>query len=806
MLITVPMVAHAKIVPVLSVPVFLEPNRLQGNALVKINGAKTSVEVASFLPILQKTVTQTLFEAVRDIPSVDGFIPLEKLKTTGLDIQFDTAQVALVLTVSQTAEATNTLSLRNDPAQNYHIDAIPATQNTIVNMRGRVLYAPEDLDPNTQGWLPSTLNLDGAQRFSALGGMVLEGEGFYQDRREQAWQRGAVRLVHDDTDAAVRYTAGDILPNTTARQGTGNFGGFGVARNFGGLQPDRLIRPAGTQEFFLDRPAEVEFFVNNVRTQQLSLNAGRYALTDFLFFSGVSDIRLEITDAAGNRRTIAFDAFSAPELLKKNLIDYGLFGGFLAQESQGGMTYQSDDYVSTSFARYGFSDTFTGGVNLQTRQNSQRTLSGIEAVYGTRYGTVNGQLNMSQNDLNGRGRAVELGYTWELIYPDNTADGFDAKTIFTSRDFADVFSDAPTNTTAYEYSARWRHDFLDDRSMSLGGDYAVGRDDNADRWSAELTHTKRLTVEYTPFTVQTNFSAGNAQTDNQLNLAVFLSLSVNFGSYAQAQTSYNTKRDRFATSYGDQTGFGVDTFRWRGDASRDESNTLGGGNVRYAGNRVDVGLDHQVSLIDNNGRKRTQRTTLDFDTALLQADGHVAWGRRVSDSFALIEPHETLENTKIRVNANDTGSRAMSDGFGDIVYSEMTSYRPIPVVLDVQNLPLGYALPQSAFTVKPAYRSGYVLPIGNAANRTIMGQFLQPNGEPLAYTSGQAVLEENPQQVLRFFTNKKGRFVLSGAETGRYTIIMNTDPTLQTTLDIKPATTQLYVPVGEIKLQEGKLP
>jgi len=165
-----------------------------------------------------------------------------------------------------------------------------------------------------------------------------------------------------------RFSVGDVLASTTGFQGNGTFAGIGINRNYGALQPERVIRPTGSQSFLLERRATIDVFVNNVRTQQIVLGPGRYALTDLVFVSGASTVQLDITDDAGNRQSMTFDAFSDPDLLQAGLIDFGLNGGLLARSNVSSRTYDSGDMVSTSFVRYGVTDALTAGVNLQTRR------------------------------------------------------------------------------------------------------------------------------------------------------------------------------------------------------------------------------------------------------------------------------------------------------------------------------------------------------------------------------------------------------------------------------------------------------
>lgn len=71
----------------------------------------------------------------------------------------------------------------------------------------------------------------------------------------------------------------------------------------------------------------------------------------------------------------------------------------------------------------------------------------------------------------------------------------------------------------------------------------------------------------------------------------------------------------------------------------------------------------------------------------------------------------------------------------------------------------------------PENGSGYALTIGSDDVITVMGAFENPNKQPLSLAVGSATLRNNTQYVpIEFFTNRNGKFAISGLREGHYSI------------------------------------
>jgi outer membrane usher protein len=106
-------------------------------------------------------------------------------------------------------------------------------------------------------------------------------------------------------------------------------------------------------------------------------------------------------------------------------------------------------------------------------------------------------------------------------------------------------------------------------------------------------------------------------------------------------------------------------------------------------------------------------------------------------------------------------------------------------------------LGQGTFRLLPPYRSGYVLTVGSDYNVTALGRLLGSDGEPLALVSGQAVELSKPnREPVTFFTNREGRFGISGLAPGLWRLEVSGEAA--TVVDIQE-NAESIVRLGEIR-------
>lgn len=147
--------------------------------------------------------------------------------------------------------------------------------------------------------------------------------------------------------------------------------------------------------------------------------------------------------------------------------------------------------------------------------------------------------------------------------------------------------------------------------------------------------------------------------------------------------------------------------------------------------------------------------------------------RHIVDSFAIAAPHENYSEFDIGLKRRNSERESIGGLFGAAIISELTSYESHQLEIRVDDLPLGYDLKNSSPTVTPKYRSGVVIAVGNAASIILRGRIMTPDGAALKLRSAVLTfLGDESREPIRFFTNRNGKFTVSGIQPGPYEILL----------------------------------
>jgi outer membrane usher protein len=224
------------------------------------------------------------------------------------------------------------------------------------------------------------------------------------------------------------------------------------------------------------------------------------------------------------------------------------------------------------------------------------------------------------------------------------------------------------------------------------------------------------------------------------------------------------------------------------------------GQLNYTGYRAELSLSHN-SILDLDGVQTSRDVTrFNFGTALVFADGHFGWSRPVHDSFALVVPQGNLAGRAVGVNPVHDGYLARSDALGPAVISHLQPYALSQLLIEVPDLPLGYAIGDQQPALLPTYRSGTVIRIGTDATVFLRGTLQDRDGQPIALRTGQVrSLSDDDWSPVALFTNRAGRFATEGLKPGEYELSLTGDTSMMVRFSIPDDTSGLY-DVGELQL------
>ncbi|NMF60499.1 fimbria/pilus outer membrane usher protein [Pseudanabaena yagii] len=740
---------------------------------------QSKVTLQALKPILRPEVLNAIETA---IGNAEDFA-VDVLQKNGIEAVFDERRLAVFLKISPAVRAVNVLGDRaNLPPEAK--EAIPVSSlSGYVNIfaSDRFAWASNQIQGIQRQ--PLFFGFDGAINFQ---NWVLEGNWSFAEKGQPELTRGDIRIVRDDPDNAVRYLAGDYSFPTTGFQNAIAVGGIAAARNFS-LQPYTIIRPINNFEFFLERPSKVEIYANGRLAQTLNLPAGQQDLRQLPLTTGINDIQLLVTDDLGQEQRINFSSAVASNLLAPNVQQFAYSFGFPSKTLNGGRNYDWSKPILSLAHRWGVSNVLTlGGY---TQATSRQQLLGIEGIFATVFGNFAWDAAIS-NDQN-----VGQDLAWRLRYDFFNAKDTDRSFGFSAEQRGARFitfgnEEIPRNNTALDLSAFYRQKIFDDIGAGLNIQYRFGRD-VPDAYRVGLDLSKSFSNG-----LSLNLSLSQSRDTNGVNeQRALLSMQLNLGAQSvQASTEVrNTDSPTQQVSWSFRTPEVSESLSGSLGLSRSRGSDRFTSNFTYTGYRAIWNLAPDIAFAPNS----TQANALvSVRTAIAFADGNIALSRPISDSFALVVPEKALASQIVGVNPDGQGTYlSRADDFGAAVIPNLSSYNVSRLLLEVPDAPAGVETGNPIYYTLPTYKSGTVIRVGTDATVYIRGILTDAKGTAIALQAGEVRSLSDPQwQPITLFTNRAGKFALTGFKVGRYE------------LKIGSQTLQFEVPEGKVGLYDlGKL-
>lgn len=710
---------------------------------------------------------------------------------SGININYDPQELALLLTIASQARATQALQVSPMDRPDIGSFVKPANVSGYLNVRGNLDFVSDGFDKGLQH---PVFYLDGATR---LGPVVLESDGIWAPGGDgPKFQRNGTRLVYDSMKFLARFTAGDLLTVGRGFQSAPDIAGFSAYRSYNVLQPQRIVRPRGDRSFRLERPATVEIQVNGQIVRRLQLTPGNYDLRDFPFTQGANDINVYVLDDAGRRELFRFNVFLDQTQLASGLSEFGVYAGVLSPFSGSGPDYSSDPAVSAWYRR-GISDTLTLGGNVQGDKHGQ--MAGVEGVFATALGTFGGNFSISQIDGYGMGWGTLLTFQRLIQRSGGQADSLSLSFESRSKDFGALGIRNPINPYAWEVGGGYTHAFTDYVYAGVDGRYSRGRGAQPDVHSLRGTVGWRINRNLT-FTTDARWDRDSTGR----NVSGLFSLVYRLGRYSTIRSDYDTRGNRARLSYNTLRGQGVGSYNIAADVERSDFGSGFDMIGNYYANRAELGISHFGSFEGNFASSTQERTSLRFASSLAFADGAVSVGRPIYDSFALLLPHRGLDGASLVIDPTPLGYTASSGVLGAATQPSMSSYAERTITVDAPEAKAGVDLGQGSFRMFPPYKSGYRLVVGSDYTVTAIGRLLSADGEPIALLTGTATEAAHPERPpVELFTNRDGRFGAVGLAPGQWRIEMKDDQKSIYILDIGRDVSGV-LRVGDLRPTEGR--
>ncbi|XGW00300.1 MAG: fimbria/pilus outer membrane usher protein [Leptolyngbya sp. BL-A-14] len=738
----------------------------QGQLFVLLTPGGTPAVRLQAAPFLQKIATlvrpdiQSKLQAAVDS---EGNLSLEVLRESGLGAIFDDRRLELQIQVPPAQRATNLVGgqLGNLPPEAK--EALPPSPvSGYLNLRGGQDFVWSGRSTQL-GRQPLQLDFEGAINIK---GWVLEGFANFSENGQPAWRRGDLRLVRDDPAKAIRYLVGDLAIPVTGYQTSRPMFGMTVARNFS-LQPYLVTRPISEFQFFLAQPSRVEVYSNGQQVQTLQLPAGPQDIRNLPLATGFNNVQLIITDPVGRVQRLDFSTSVADSLLAPGFQQFAYSLGFPTAVERNGYAYDWGKPVLTLSHRWGVNETLTLGGYFQG--SLQQQLAGIEGVWATPLGNVGWDAAVSHANQAGNDYAMRLRYDYVQSGAGNPQQRrFGLAAEYRGAQFTTLSALEPHNSTSWDLSAYYSQKLFWGMNGRLNVRYQVGRDtSSAYQVSIGLSKAFANGLGVNLTLSQTLNVTGQDETRAFVNLSWLLpgqrqslqaSTDVRNTQRPVSNLTWNYSSPQTVEGINASVGFSSDgdTYGFKGD-------------LAYTGYRANVELVQDGLFARTQNGESVNATRLTFGTAIVFAGGRFGWSRPVMGSFAIVTRNPALKGRTVGITPGSGNYVARADALGPAVVLNLQPYRVSTLQLEAPELPLGYDLGRDRYYLLPTYKSGTLIQVGSDPTVFVRGTLLNPNGQPIALQAGEVrSLSNAAWPSVNLFTNRVGRFALSGLQPGRY--------------------------------------
>ncbi len=505
---------------------------------------------------------------------------------------------------------------------------------------------------------------------------------------------------YSDQQSMRSYHLGDVVSGGLNWTRPVRLGGAQMRRNFD-LRPDLLTMPLPLIEGSAEVPSTLKVFIGGVQSFSSSVEPGPFRIDNMPVYTNSGTARVVLTDSTGREVETEQEFFTSPQLLKRDLYDFSIEAGVVRRDF-GAESFGYDDApVALGSLRYGISDILTGEAHVE----ASKTLidAGMGAlVSGGPLGLFSAAVAGSLHEGDA-GIFIHAG--WEARFGQF---GVNAATSRTFGDFNDLaaVTERPLDGNAFHggvpkaldrvsltYSFHeWKSgvglslvhllEKDDDRSLILSGSYTQSFANNL-----------------------TAFVSGFADFGDSSEYGAFVGFSMPFGENISTSAGANvTEHGWTAVTEASRPNNGSPgSYGWRvAHGEGDLRYTAASGNYRGVKASVDGHIVHQDDAVNGN---------VAVEGAAVVAGGGVFLSRQIYDSFAVVD----VGAPGIAVQHENRFAGKTGAG-GKLLLPDLRAFQKNKIAIDVTNLPLNAAIPESEAIVVPRGMSGVVLDFGVKAD------------------------------------------------------------------------------------------
>lgn len=764
--------------------------KVLGDIVIQVGGgAPTSFETISLRTQLLSLLNSQGIVALDAAIAGRAYIDASALSDAGIEARFDENQLEVVIDAIS-GKFRPVSSLGNEPhqsARDHLSTTAPADFSSYMNFNTNFDYSEDDSSRTPEVFM------FGAMRYRNV---VLELDGAVSDQFGDGTQfyRRSVRAIYDQPETYRRYSAGDLRLSTIPLLQTPFVGGVAVEKRRQIFNPIQPISRLGGQEIFLDNRSTVRVLINGTQYQTFELDAGRYDLSNLPIQVGTNNVELRVRDSSGREQSIDFDYFFEPLSLPAGEEEYVFTAGFIARDINFEPNY-SDDPVAMGYYRKALSENLILGAAVEVSSDIQTLAAETTIVPQIFPGALDAQIATSIGEETG----VAARASYRIRAGDSYANRkqFSVSFDYESSNYRTVGALFDADDEFFNVTSSYSQGLSDRTFLSAGATFTQRGGAQSDRSQAFVDITHRVN-DRARLTAGVEVGEDGFSPDR---FGIRLGLVVLFGGQKRGNIDYRsrTATTRANLSRGNENQVGSIGYDVGVVDTRDSTGLDAG--IDYTGNRFDA----RASFFSDGGDFSTitddQRVRLQVGTSIAYADGAFGVGRPISDSFAVVKAHKSLQDRQV-ISGRDLSGKsyfARSGLLGGAVQSDLSSFSSQNVQYDVDSLEPGYDIGDGIVFVDPPFRSGYKITVGNDRFVSTLGT-LMFGESPASLVSGTIMsVDDEGFQPIPFFTNSIGRFGAIGLAPGKsYKVVMPV-PEREFLIEVPSDNTGLYR-LGTVKL------
>lgn len=623
--------------------------------------------------------------------------------------------------------------------------------STILNYRATVRHT--DIGP-LQLRLTTDLNVRVGEVLVRQEAKVETGRGV------PAFARGSTQLIWDDRINGRRVIAGDQL--TVG----GPFGtvfpvmGLALTKLYA-ITPDVLYQPTASARVTATTPSQVEVAVDGVPVYRANVPPGPVALQNLHYYSGVRNVRVTVTDAAGQRQIYDQPFLFTDTVLAEGMHEYSYFVG-RRSELAFDDRFRYREPAWQGFHRYGLNNHATLEAGGEGNRDFANAGAGL-ALRSDRLGLLSvGALGSVDHSADRSAQGWSTRYTY--IAPRATFYASRRRLESGFRTFGTVAgSTALLAETRLGGSAQLTDamnvsvDFT--RTSEAGGP----RRNQAVRLSSRLGRQSTLHAEYLR-------SVGKADSFWNFNVYLRLELERNqwVSGHARASESFRAFEAEAGKQLPEGEGFG---YRISTQVANSAGRTTNQASGYATWNLQPASIDVAASTLLGGGKSHYVEAGV--SGAVVALDGFVGTTRHVPDGFALARLGVPQAGVDVFLNSQAQGK---TDDQGNLLIPNVGAFGRQDVSLDDKQLSMQYNVARKRVTIAPPYRSGTLVTFGGRKLRAVTGfawlEDASGTRKPIASRSWSLARSDG---LLAIETAPSGDFYLEDGPPGRYTGVLRLD-------------------------------